>query len=42
MEAMRDFRPVNLPTKFETVPMPVPPVHAGAEEAEATAGEGSA
>jgi uncharacterized protein (DUF2235 family) len=33
MDAIRDYRPVNLPTRFETVPMPVPPVHASAEEA---------
>ena len=39
MEALGDYRPVNLPARFETVPMPVPPVHAGVEEA---AGEGDA
>jgi uncharacterized protein (DUF2235 family) len=32
MDAVRDYRPVNLPTKFETVPMPVPPVHASADD----------
>jgi uncharacterized protein (DUF2235 family) len=25
MDAIRTYRPVNLPTRFETVPMPVPP-----------------
>lgn len=33
MDAVKDYRPVNLPTRFETVPMPVPPVHASAEDA---------
>ena len=32
MDAVREYRPVNLPTRFETVPMPVPPVHASAED----------
>lgn len=32
MDAIRDYRPVNLPTKFETVPMPVPPAHASADD----------
>jgi uncharacterized protein (DUF2235 family) len=32
MEAMPSYRPVNLPTKYETFPMPVGPVHGGAEE----------
>jgi len=32
MDAIRDYRPVNLPTRFETVPMPAPPVHASAED----------
>lgn len=35
MEAVRDYRPVNLPAKYETVPMPVPPgATASAEEEE--------
>ncbi|MBX9651821.1 MAG: DUF2235 domain-containing protein [Xanthobacteraceae bacterium] len=33
MDAIKDYRPVNLPTRFETVPMPVPPDHAGADDA---------
>jgi uncharacterized protein (DUF2235 family) len=32
MDAIRDYRPVNLPTRFETVPMPVKAVHAGADD----------
>ena len=28
-----NYRPVNIPAKFETVPMPVKPVHASADEA---------
>ncbi|QDW41578.1 DUF2235 domain-containing protein [Bradyrhizobium sp. KBS0727] len=32
MDAIRAYRPVNLPTRFETVPMPVPPVHASADD----------
>jgi len=35
MEAVRDYRPVNLPSRYETVPMPVPPgATASAEDAE--------
>jgi len=34
MDAVRDYRPVNLPARFETVPMPVPPLHASAEDEE--------
>jgi uncharacterized protein (DUF2235 family) len=34
MDAFKTYRPVNLPTKFETVPMPVPPGTAGGEEAD--------
>lgn len=32
MDAIPAYRPVNLPTRFETVPMPVPPAHASAED----------
>jgi hypothetical protein len=32
MDAIRDYRPVNLPTRFETVPMPVKAVHASADD----------
>jgi uncharacterized protein (DUF2235 family) len=39
MDAIRDYRPVNLPTRFETVPMPVKAVHASADD---EAGEGEA
>jgi hypothetical protein len=32
MDAIKTYRPVNLPTRFETVPMPVPPAHASADD----------
>ncbi|MDE5455244.1 DUF2235 domain-containing protein [Bradyrhizobium sp. CSA112] len=31
MDAMPSYRPVNFPNKYETWPMPTPPVHAAAE-----------
>ena len=31
MDALADYRPVNLPARFQTVPMPVPPEHGGHE-----------
>jgi len=31
MDAMANYRPVNLPKQFEKFPMPAPPVHASAE-----------
>jgi len=31
MDALADYRPVNLPAQFQTVPMPVPPEHGGHE-----------
>ena len=31
MDAMPNYRPVNLPKQFEKFPMPVPPAHASAE-----------
>lgn len=34
MEALPDYKPVNLPLKFETVPMPLPPEPSGCLEAE--------
>ena len=35
MNAMPSYRPVNMPAKYETFPMPVPPGHgASADEDE--------
>jgi hypothetical protein len=34
MAEMADYRPVNLPARYEIVPMPVGPAHAGVVEAE--------
>jgi hypothetical protein len=39
MDAIRDYRPVNLPKRFETVPMPVKPVAASADDEAEEAGE---
>jgi len=32
MDALAAYRPVNMPTRFQTVPMPVPPEHGAYEE----------
>ncbi len=34
MDAFKTYRPINLPTRFETVPMPVPPGATGGEDAD--------